>query len=1532
MTDHISVIIRSMRRTCLAESIASAVNQAIEELEIIVVDALGHNHPDLPECLYPVKIRLISIGKSLSRPAAANVGMSAAKGDLLIFLDDDDLFLEGHLSGLRNILIAHPEAVACYSGVHLIDTLGNEIDVYNAPFNTTSLLGHNVFPINAVLFRRYAALDCEFDENLDVYEDWDFWLQLIRQGPFVHHNAITAVYRIGLSQSGLNNVSNKELRSAGRNRIYQKWKSVWSGEEWNAFIESKLHDSHVLRCELAKNQCMQARLQAQLSEVVKALRDTQPALDNTRQRMYKVEQSRKDLMSQLDNSQKLVVRYMNERDELFSELENKKKLLGRLEGNIDHIENELEISREHLAVIEKEREQLRSALEKSCEHLRVVENDRDNLERDRDYYRHVFLEIRQSTFWRLTGPLRYSLSFIKTFNPTKDTIWNMMSWGFHKFPASDSLKRKWQDILYQRFPRLFQHLPSYQFRVLNISPIGLSASSSRIDSASFLALEDLLPSGLFMDSIIPDLQVDIIIPVYDGIETTRRCLGRVVNAKTNINHRIIIINDSSPRPEILSLLKAIPQNERVLVINNGENLGFTATVNRGMSLSNLNDVVLLNSDTEVPDGWLDRLVTQAYRSSVIGTVTPFSNNATICSYPKLPGQAVLPDGETLDSLDLLIQEANRNRYTDLPTAVGFCMYIKRGCLNSVGLFDVETFGKGYGEENDFCLRASIQGWRHILAADVFVYHSGEASFGTGSSPAKQRAAAIIRERYPDYEANIADFVRKDPIRPWRIALTAARLSRQKTPKILLISHGLGGGVDKHLRFLARVLSDQGARVLILRSLPGQSDLAALELVHGADEFNIKIPTGDQTRLAELIETFGVGLVHIHHTMHWSIDMQALLARLGLPFLFTVHDYYTLCPRVNLMGPPHSAYCGEPDPIGCLDCLKESPRTETTDIINWRARHAWLFHDALRIICPSQDVASRCMNYYPQAHSRIRAVLHESLPSHKITTEFNEVNSKLPLRVMILGVLARHKGLDLVLDLCRLAVRRKSPIQFILVGFSTEIIPKSLSGIIAQTGAYSDKDLNNLIREHRPHLVWFPSRCPETYSYTLTTAMEMGLPIYAPRLGAFPERLHNYPHAWGYDPNMTTTELLSWLEHFKNLRHRGAWPDKDVPPSPLEPIAEDASWYPGNYLALLDDVDNCRPFDLSHDVNSVIIVAEMLGSHPSPCGYIRLMIPLASCIPDPSFRFASPEASLHYRAKNIITQRLAFSNRTNLDGLLKKVGEENCRLIYDLDDDLLGLNQDHGEADHYDQMKDLVTDCIKNASEVWVSTTMLANRIARLNSHYKVIDNRLGTIVWHLSEEVSDDQPTRILYMGTKTHRSDWQIVEPALKRLIHRHGPNVEIHVVGVDEANRLPSWVNVHQPPPGIAEVYPAFVNWLQNLMQFSVGIAPLMPDVFNMAKSGIKFMDYTALGAITLASDLPPYQEVIRHGENGLLVLGQSSESWEQALESVIGNNDLRQKLLRQARQDWLLHHSFNSSTKSYSSNSLSELLKVRDERERS
>lgn len=129
--------------------------------------------------------------------------------------------------------------------------------------------------------------------------------------------------------------------------------------------------------------------------------------------------------------------------------------------------------------------------------------------------------------------------------------------------------------------------------------------------------------------------VDIIVPVYRGLGDTQRCLQSVLQAATRINCQLIVINDASPEPAVTEWLRALAQQDsRVTLLENPENLGFVATVNRGMALHPNHDVLLLNSDTEVSHEWLDRIHAAAYSASEIGTVTPLSNNATICSYPR----------------------------------------------------------------------------------------------------------------------------------------------------------------------------------------------------------------------------------------------------------------------------------------------------------------------------------------------------------------------------------------------------------------------------------------------------------------------------------------------------------------------------------------------------------------------------------------------------------------------------------------------------------------------------------------------------------------------------------------------------------------------------------------------------------------------------------------------------------------------------------------------------------------------------------
>lgn len=274
--------------------------------------------------------------------------------------------------------------------------------------------------------------------------------------------------------------------------------------------------------------------------------------------------------------------------------------------------------------------------------------------------------------------------------------------------------------------------------------------------------------------------VDVIVPVYRGLADTRRCIESVLTGRCQTDFRLLLINDASPEPETANWLRETSRtNPRIILIENTENLGFVATVNRGMSLSMSNDVVLLNSDTEVANDWLDRLRKAAYCDARVGSVTPFSNNATICSYPQFCENNPSPAIGTA-ALDQLFADCNAGEVVDVPTGVGFCMYIRRACLQEIGLFDVENFGKGYGEENDFCVRAANAGWRNLHALDTFVLHAGGISFGESKRERELAAMETLRRLHPDYEPSVHRFLEKDPAQSARHRVALAQIESQSS--------------------------------------------------------------------------------------------------------------------------------------------------------------------------------------------------------------------------------------------------------------------------------------------------------------------------------------------------------------------------------------------------------------------------------------------------------------------------------------------------------------------------------------------------------------------------------------------------------------------------------------------------------------------------------------------------------------------------------------------------------------------------------
>jgi GT2 family glycosyltransferase len=263
---------------------------------------------------------------------------------------------------------------------------------------------------------------------------------------------------------------------------------------------------------------------------------------------------------------------------------------------------------------------------------------------------------------------------------------------------------------------------------------------------------------------------DVIVPIHDGADALARCLESLADTLAPAV-RCELIDDASRDPRVSELIGNFIASApcRVQRVRQDTNLGFVATVN-GAFARTRSDVVLLNSDTVTTRGWLERLAACGASDERIATVTPFSNNAEICSFPALCVAAPMPvDPERIAQACRLSAPP---RYPELPTAVGFCMWIARRALNRIGAFDAETFGRGYGEENDFCLRATGHGFRNVLCDDAYVAHQGGASFAPlGLAPGGANAARLSA-RYPGYNATVAAFIAADPLAARRAEIAA----------------------------------------------------------------------------------------------------------------------------------------------------------------------------------------------------------------------------------------------------------------------------------------------------------------------------------------------------------------------------------------------------------------------------------------------------------------------------------------------------------------------------------------------------------------------------------------------------------------------------------------------------------------------------------------------------------------------------------------------------------------------------------------
>jgi GT2 family glycosyltransferase/glycosyltransferase involved in cell wall biosynthesis len=627
------------------------------------------------------------------------------------------------------------------------------------------------------------------------------------------------------------------------------------------------------------------------------------------------------------------------------------------------------------------------------------------------------------------------------------------------------------------------------------------------DSASGTDIATIAFSHHHRPETAPSGIIDIVVPVYAGYDETLSCLKSILATTSRTEVELVVVNDASPDSRLCAALDGLASEGLITRLTNECNLGFPGSANAGIKLHSDRDVVLVNSDTELFGDWLERLKAAAYSDVKIGTVTPLGEAASVVSYPD--------DDENrytraeAQEIDCIARDVNRQKLVDLPVGVGFCLYVKRSCLAETGWFNEVVFGKGYGEENDFCLRASRLGWRHVATPNLFVRHQGAKSFGPMKAALMERNGQVLNRLHPGYDARITEFAATDPLLDARRAIDIQRLIRSARHAVLLVTCNLMGGVKRHVDMRKVELAGKGHTVLVLQ--PANTDLPAQQIRLLTPDENINnllfsLPR-DLEMLRQLLDQLRLEKVELHHFAGLPGTALEIASELGIRYEVFVHDYSWICPRLTLSNGT-GGYCGEPAVEDCELCIvKHGTFLDTGLTVKaLRERSARILDGADTVVVPSNDVRMRLTKYFPARPVEVTSwEALGAIPSH----ERPAASAATSLKVAIIGAISVAKGFRVVLECALNAAERRLDIEFIVIGFTCDDEALLATGCVFITGPYSDDEVAALLAREGCRVAFFSSIVPETWCYALTHALVQGLPVLAFDLGSIPERLKGY---------------------------------------------------------------------------------------------------------------------------------------------------------------------------------------------------------------------------------------------------------------------------------------------------------------------------------------------------------------------------------------------------------------------------------------
>ena len=501
-------------------------------------------------------------------------------------------------------------------------------------------------------------------------------------------------------------------------------------------------------------------------------------------------------------------------------------------------------------------------------------------------------------------------------------------------------------------------------------------------------------------------------------------------------------------------------------------------------------------------------------------------------------------------------ECNSGMTVDVPTGHGFCLLIKRTLLSAIGHLDT-AFGRGYGEENDFCARAADLGYRNVAAGGAFVLHRESTSFGEeGKATQLATNLPILQIRYPEYTPLIMEYERTDNLRRARWAIDLQRLAeaRRVGQKLALVvgNHHVGG-TARAKKDLERFVQNDNRNTVTLEC---RSD-GLMEVRSDSPLLRALFAPGEDDPLFTLLTAAGFDLVVVHQTLGFSrttIERLTTWVR-GHHAVFYAHDFYSLCPRVTMMDAV-GQFCDVASTDVCERCVTfggahMSAHATMTSATHHRDLFKKFLASFQHVVSPSQSAATYLRRGFPDL--RIKVVPHPEPPADFPDTARSGTDDE----IILLGAINVDKGSARLLELAKRAQLIKPELRFRVIGYTDMDRQLSAVGNVTIIGRYGPGDLDLHMRAATGRLALFLHGWPETYSYTLSEVVQHGFIPLVPDLGAPAQRVRESGFGVVFSFPINVDEILKLIG--------------DIAKAKLKPWRKGAS--PRNYMSSKDSISD-----------------------------------------------------------------------------------------------------------------------------------------------------------------------------------------------------------------------------------------------------------------------------------------------------------------------------------------------------------------------